>query len=77
MGRHDVLDASLSGLRILHTSLVRPQVGSRISGTLQWIHGEPPLQLSGTIVRVGRNDFAMTCDPGTIPLGYLPWATSR
>ena len=73
-GRHDVLDASLGGLRILHTSPVRPQVGTRITGTLEWIHGEPPLSISGEIIRVSRNDFVMKCEPGTIPFGYLPWA---
>ena len=73
-GRHDVLDASLGGLRILDTSPVRPQVGTQISGTLEWIHGEPPLTISGEIIRVTRNDFVLRCEPGTIPFGYLPWA---
>jgi hypothetical protein len=74
IGRHDVLDACLCGLRILHTSPARPAVGTRITGTLEWIHGEPPLSVTGTIVRVERNDFVIACEPGTIPLGYLPWA---
>ena len=73
-GRHDVLDASLVGLRILDASPVRPQVGTWITGTLEWIHGEPPLSISGEIIRVTRNDFVVKCEPGTIPIGYLPWA---
>jgi hypothetical protein len=52
-------------------------VGTRITGTLEWIHGEPPLSITGTIVRVDRNDFVIAYEPGTIPLGYLPWAAPR
>lgn len=76
-GAMDVLDASLGGLRILHPMLVLPKVGARVSGTLEWIHDEPPIQLTGTVVRVERGAYVLTCDPGSIPLGYLPWETAR
>jgi hypothetical protein len=77
MGAQDVLDASLGGLRILHPLLILPKVGARVSGTLEWLHGEPPIQLNGTVVRVERGAYAITCDPGSIPLGYLPWEPAR
>lgn len=77
LGTHPVVDASLGGLRILHTAPARPQTGSRVLGTLEWIHGEPPLQIEGEIVRVEPDGFAMRCPPGAIPLGYLPWERAR
>jgi hypothetical protein len=73
-GRYDVLDASLGGLRILHTSPARPQVGTQITGSLEWIHGDAPISLTGTIVRVSAEDFVIQYEQGVIPLGYLPWA---
>jgi len=77
LGTHAVVDASLGGLRIAHSQPARPKVGARVTGTLEWIHGEPPLQLEGEIVRVDSDSFAMRCPPGAIPLGYLPWEQAR
>lgn len=77
LGTHAVVDASLGGLRIAHSLPARPKVGARVAGTLEWIHGEPPLQLEGDIVRVDSDSFAMRCPPGAIPLGYLPWEQAR
>jgi hypothetical protein len=77
LGSHDVVNASLGGLRLLYPSLLPPKIGTRVSGTLEWPHGEPPLQVTGTVVDNGRGYFSIACDPGTIPLGYLPGAQPR
>ena len=39
---------------------VRPKLGSVLQGTLEFAHGEPPLQVSGTVVRVGKSEIAST-----------------
>ena len=70
-GVHDVLDASLGGLRLRHTDPVRPSVGMRAAGFLEWAQRSVLISLSGTIVRVGATDVALACDPGLLPLGHL------
>ena len=71
-GTHPVLDASVSGIRALCTVPVPPRLGSVLDGQLEWPHGEPPLQVRGTVVRVEAGAFAVAFEPHTIPLGYLP-----
>ena len=51
---------------------VRPKLGSVLQGTLEFAHGEPPLQVSGTVVRVEKNEVALDFGRRTIPPGYLP-----
>ena len=46
-GTHPVLDASQTGIRVHHSMPVRPKLGSVLQGTLEFAHGEPPLQVSG------------------------------
>jgi hypothetical protein len=54
---------------------VRPKVGSRIQGGLEFPYGEAPLQVSGTVVRVERNEIAVDFGRRTIPPGFLPPTT--
>lgn len=69
---HPLLDASLSGIRILHTGAVKPAVGSVVDCHLEWLYGEPPLRFRGTVVWVSKDAVGIKAAPGTIPLGYLP-----
>jgi len=71
-GTHPVLDASQTGIRVLHAVPARPKVGSMLHGTLEFPHGEPPLRMSGTVVRVERTEIAVEFPRGTIPPGFLP-----
>lgn len=71
-GAHPVLDASQSGIRLLHTTAARPKVGTVLHGSLEFPHGEPPLQMSGTVVRVEKSDIALSFPRGSIPPGFLP-----
>ena len=71
-GTHPVLDASQTGIRVHHSMPVRPKLGSVLQGTLEFAHGEPPLQVSGTVVRVEKNEVALDFGRRTIPPGYLP-----
>ena len=77
LGGEDIVDASLGGFKVLHRSPIPFQVGSRLQGTLQWLNGEPHLPLSGTVVRAEQGWFALQCDPGFIPPGYMPWSAPR
>jgi len=70
-GSHHVVDASMTGLRLLHSIPARPPMGSALRGTLEFPHGEPPLQLSGTVVRVTGTEVALSFQFGSIPPGYL------
>jgi len=70
-GSYQVLDASMTGFRLLHTVPARPVVGSALRGSLEFPHGEPPLQVSGTVVRVTKTEVALSFQHGTIPPGYL------
>ncbi len=74
LGRHDVLDASLGGLRVHDPSPVAQRTGTRIDAMLEWIHGEPPIRFVGTIAWSTRSEFGVAGEPNAIPLGYLPWA---
>jgi len=71
-GTHPVLDASQTGIRLLHTSPVRPKLGSLLQGALEFPHGEPALHVAGTVVRVERNEIAVDFGRRTIPPGFLP-----
>lgn len=74
-GTHPVLDASQAGIRLLYTTPVLPKVGSRIQGGLEFPYGEAPLQVSGTVVRVERNEVGVDFGRRTIPPGFLPPTT--
>jgi len=71
-GTHPVIDASQTGIRVLHTVPARPKVGSVLQGTLEFPHGDPPLQLTGTVVWVEKSEIGVTFARGTIPPGFLP-----
>jgi hypothetical protein len=71
-GVHPVLDASQTGIRVLHNVPVRPKVGSMLQGSLEFPYGEAPFQVSGTVVRVDRNEIAVDFGRRTIPPGFLP-----
>jgi len=51
-GVHEVLDASIGGLRVRHAYPDRPELGSRVTGSLHWVDTGKPLPIRGTIVRV-------------------------
>lgn len=72
LGTRPIIDASYGGLRVYDPSPVRPQVGSALDGTLEFPHGEPPIQVRGTVSWVASGWFALKCDPDAIPFGYLP-----
>jgi hypothetical protein len=71
-GTHPVIDASQTGIRVLHAVPARPSLGGILHGILEFPHGEPPLQVRGTIVRVERSEIALEFERGTIPPGFLP-----
>ena len=71
-GTHPVLDASQTGIRVHHSVPVRPKLGSVLQGTLEFAHGEPPLQVSGTSPGQKRVlDFGAGHPPGYLPMTAL------
>jgi PilZ domain-containing protein len=76
-GVHDVIDASLGGLRIRHADPVRPEVGHRMVGLLEWPGEEVPAAVGGNIVRVQATDVAISCDLGDLSLAYLLAESAR
>ena len=76
-GVHDVLDASIGGLRVRHADPERPVVGSRIKGSLHWIDAEKPLPIQGTIVRVQLTEIAVACDDGILPIAHILSESAR
>jgi len=76
-GVHEVLDASLGGLRIRHADPVRPEVGQRLVGLLEWPGEEVPAAVGGPVVRVEATDVAIACDLGDLSLAYLLAESAR
>lgn len=76
-GVHDVLDASLGGLRIRHAESARPQMGQRLIGLLEWPGEEVPAAFGGPVVRVQPTDVAIACDLGDLSLAYLLAESAR
>jgi hypothetical protein len=76
-GVHDVLDASLGGLRIRHADPIRPEVGQRLVGLLEWPGEEVPAAVGGPVVRVEATDVAIACDLGDLSLAYLLAESAR
>jgi len=74
---HEVLDASLGGLRIRHAEPVRPEVGHRLVGLLEWPGEEVPVPVGGSIVWVQATDIALACDLGDLSLAYLLAESAR
>ena len=70
-GRFSVINASSSGLLLVHTIPVKPRVGDRLDGVLEWPHDYPPIQFRGTVVRVGPGDVAVSFQQGLIPFAYF------
>ena len=70
-GVYDVLDASLSGLRVRHANPDRPQVGHRLSGQLEWPDLDVPVTIAGRIVRVDGTEVALECDQGQLPIAHI------
>jgi len=76
-GVHDVIDASLGGLRIRHAESARPQMGQRLIGLLEWPGEEVPAAFGGPVVRVQPTDVAIACDLGDLSLAYLLAESAR
>jgi hypothetical protein len=76
-GVHEVLDASLGGLRIRHADPVRPEIGQRLVGLLEWPGEEVPAAVGGAVVRVQATDVAISCDLGDLSLAYLLAESAR
>jgi hypothetical protein len=76
-GVHEVLDASLGGLRIRHADPIRPELGHRLVGLLEWPGEEVPVPVGGSIVRVQATDVALACDLGDLSLAYLLGESAR
>jgi hypothetical protein len=74
---HEVIDASSTGLRIRHTTLKRPAVGTRVSGRLSWPATATPLVVRGTMIRVEATEVALACDGGVLPISLLLSETAR
>ena len=70
-GVYDVLDASLSGLRVRHANPDRPQVGHWLSGQLEWPDLGVPVPIVGRIVRVDGTEVALACDQGQLPIAHI------
>jgi hypothetical protein len=70
-GVYEVLDASLDGLRVRHADPVRPPVGHRIAGELEWPGLGTPVTIVGRVVRVGHTEFALSCEHGQLPIAYI------
>jgi len=69
--RFNVINASESGLLLVHTIPVKPRVGDRIDGVLEWPHGYSPIEIRGMVARVGPGDIAVTFHRGSIPFAYF------
>ena len=69
--RFEVINASGSGLLLSHTIPVKPRVGDRFDGVLEWGHGYSPIELKGMVARVGPGDVALTFHKGLIPFAYF------
>jgi hypothetical protein len=76
-GTHDVLDASVVGLRLRHTDPVRPAVGTRVAGTLRFPDLRPSLALRGVIVRVAPADIAIACEDERLPVAWIMAEAAR
>jgi hypothetical protein len=70
-GSYPVLDISLHGLRIRHFNPVRPDLGARIAGTLQFPDQRPPLPFEGIIIRVQTADVAIRCEESALPQSWI------
>ena len=70
-GSYQVLDASMTGIRLSHSVAARPPVGSGLRGTLEFPYGQAPLHVSATVVWVTKTEVALSFQHGTIPPGYL------
>ncbi|HUL71192.1 MAG TPA: PilZ domain-containing protein [Gemmatimonadales bacterium] len=70
-GRHPVLDVSLHGLRIRHMEPVRPELGSHLSGTLEFPDPRPPLTLEGIVIRVQAADVVLEYAEGVLPADWV------
>lgn len=73
----EVLDASLTGLRLRHADPDRPLVGAHLSGRLEWPDAGTSVPLRGTIVRVQPTEMGLAYDEGSVPLGYLLSESAR
>jgi len=76
-GVHEVPDASIGGLRVRHAYPDRPELGGRVTGSLQWVDTEKPLPIRGTIVRVQLTEIAVACDDGILPIAHILSETAR
>lgn len=70
-GVYDVLDASLDGLRVRHTDPLRPQVGQRLTGQLEWPDLGAPVTIAGRVVRVDLTEVALACEHGQLPIAHI------
>jgi len=70
-GRFPVINASSSGLLLVHTIPVKPRVGDRVDGVLEWPHDYTPIQFRGMVARVGPGDLDVTFQQGLIPFAYF------
>jgi hypothetical protein len=68
---YDVLDASLSGLRLRHADPERPQVGHGLTGQLEWPELDVPVTINGRVVRVEGTEVALACEGGQLPIGHI------
>ena len=69
--RLPVINASYSGLLLAHTIPVKPRVGDRFDGVLEWPHGLGTIEFRGMVARVGPGDVAVTFHRGLIPFSFL------
>src|SRR5262245_32318546 len=69
--RFPVINASDSGMLLVHTIPAKPRVGDRIDGVLEWGHGYTPIEFKGMVARVGAGDIAVTFHKGLIPFAYF------
>ena len=70
-GIYDVLDASLDGLRVRHADPVRPPLGQRLAGQLEWPGLGAPVAVAGRIVRVEPTEVALVCEHGQLPIAHI------
>jgi hypothetical protein len=76
-GTYEVLDASLDGLRVRHADPARPLVGDRMAGDLEWPELEPPVPITGRVVRVEPSEFALRCGHGQLPMAHIMAEAAR
>ena len=69
--RLPVINASYSGLLLVHTIPVKPRIGDRVDGVLEWTHEYPPIEFRGLVVRVSPGDVAVKFHRGVLPFSYL------